>query len=161
MAEDGVPRLLVLDDERIIADTVCMIANQSGVEARAAYNPESAIAIAHEFRPEIFITGFCNGPGENGCETAAMVLTFLPECRIAIFSGSQYAAPVLQDFFDRGYEFDILPKPIHPQQFIEWLKAHGARAGEPTERSDFRTDRGYGRRALGGWRKWFAGRWLR
>ena len=33
MAEDGVPRLLVLDDERIIANTVCMIANQSGVEA--------------------------------------------------------------------------------------------------------------------------------
>lgn len=150
-----VSRLLVLDDERIIADTMCMIANHYGYEAKAAYNHSSAIAIAHEFHPDFFLTGFNNCSDENGCETAAIVLSFLPHCRIAIFSGSKNAVPVLQDFLDRGYDFDVLAKPVHPLDFVEWMKSHGAQAKDSIPGSDFRQDQGYVRRTWRFGRRWF------
>jgi PleD family two-component response regulator len=36
------PRVLVADDERVIADTLVMILNQSGFDARAVYSGEKA-----------------------------------------------------------------------------------------------------------------------
>ena len=137
MDENKVSRLLVLDDERVIADTMCMIASGSGYEARPAYDHYSAIAIAHEFRPDFFITGFNNGWGKNGCETAIELEGFLPQCVVALFSGSSAAAPVLEEYRQRGREFQILPKPIHPQQFLHWLKSNGARSGERPLHNEF------------------------
>ncbi|WP_109485432.1 response regulator [Occallatibacter savannae] len=132
-----VSRLLVLDDERTIADTMCLIANQAGYEARPAYDHESAIAIAHEYRPDFFIFGFNNGWGKNGCETAIELEGFLPQCVLALFSGSSAAAPVLEEYRQRGREFQILPKPVHPQVFLDWLKSNGGRAGEKIMHNEF------------------------
>ena len=153
MVEINVSRLLVLDDERIIADTMCTIANHYGYDVKATYDHDSAIAIAQEFRPDFLLTGFNNGSEENGCETAGMVLSFLPDCKIAIFSGSKDAAPALQDFSDRGYKFDVLAKPVHPLDFVEWMQAHGATAGAPIKKTGKRRDQGFVRRMWGFRRK--------
>ncbi len=37
------PKVLVVDDERVIADTLAMILNQSGFQARAVYSGETAL----------------------------------------------------------------------------------------------------------------------
>jgi len=43
------PKVLVADDERVIADTLAMILNQSGFQARAAYSGEVALELASTF----------------------------------------------------------------------------------------------------------------
>ena len=43
MAMQGVRRVLILDDEQIIANTLALILNRSGFEARAVYSGETAI----------------------------------------------------------------------------------------------------------------------
>ena len=48
--------VLVADDERVIADTLAMILNQSGFEARAVYSGERALEIALEFKPDMLIS---------------------------------------------------------------------------------------------------------
>ena len=49
------PKVLVADDERVIADTLVMILNQSGFDARAAYSGEKAVELASAFEPEMLI----------------------------------------------------------------------------------------------------------
>ncbi|UWZ86620.1 response regulator [Occallatibacter riparius] len=115
-------RVLILDDEKVIADTLCMVLNQSGYEARPAYDHASAMATAREFEPDVLITGFNNGCEENGCETAAELLTFLPHCYVFIFSGSASTAPVLEEFWQLGYRFDVLAKPVHPQDLLNQMR---------------------------------------
>ena len=45
------PKVLVADDERVIADTLAIILNQSGFEAKAVYSGEKAVETAKEWLP--------------------------------------------------------------------------------------------------------------
>ena len=50
------PKVLVADDERVIADTLAMILNQSGFEARAVYSGERALELAATLKPDMLIS---------------------------------------------------------------------------------------------------------
>jgi len=50
------PKVLVADDERVIADTLAIILNQSGFEATAVYNGEKAVETARTLRPDMVIS---------------------------------------------------------------------------------------------------------
>jgi DNA-binding NtrC family response regulator len=117
MATQNSTRVLILDDERVIADTLCIVLKHHGYRAYGAYNHHSAVTIAREFRPHVF-TGFNNLDDKNGCETALEVLSFLPRCRVMICSGSPAAADALNDYRRRGYNFETLAKPVHPQDLL-------------------------------------------
>jgi len=116
-------RVLILDDERIIVDTLCVVLKQGGYDARGTYTHDSAVSLAREFQPDAFLTGFLNHCKQNGCETAAEVLTFLPKCRIFIFSGTSAAGPVIEDYRRRGYNFEIFAKPLHPEILLAGLRS--------------------------------------
>lgn len=136
MSEPKVSRLLILDDERVLVDTLCMIVNDSGYEARVAYDHDTAMAIAREFKPDFFLTGFCNCCVENGSESIAEIQTFLPECRTLLFTGTASAVPVIEDYFRRGYEFQVFAKPRHPMDFLHWMRSQGATARADAPKSD-------------------------
>jgi DNA-binding NtrC family response regulator len=116
-------RLLILDDERLIVDTLCTIVKQYGYECRGAYTHSSAVAIAREFRPDVFLTGFVNLCDKNGCETAIEILAFLPRCSVFIFSGAAATAAELERYRQRGHAFEVLPKPLDPQILLEKLRS--------------------------------------
>ncbi|WP_109485700.1 response regulator [Occallatibacter savannae] len=128
MSEAKVSRLLILDDEKVLVDILCRIVNECGYEARGAYDHDTAMAIAREFEPDFFLTGFCNSCDKNGCESIAELETFLPQCRNVLFSGTASAAPFIEEYFRRGYEFQVFAKPLHPQDFLNWMRSHGATA---------------------------------
>jgi DNA-binding NtrC family response regulator len=115
-------RVLVLDDERVIADVLSIVLSQSGYDARPAYNHSTAVAIAREFRPHLLITGFNNACEKNGCETAIEVLGLLPDCNVLISSGQAATAIALEDYRRRGYDFDVLAKPVHPDDLLEKVR---------------------------------------
>ena len=50
------PRVLVADDEQVIANTLAIILNQAGFEARAVYSGEKAIDALDTFRPDMLIS---------------------------------------------------------------------------------------------------------
>ena len=50
------PRVLVADDEQVIANTLAIILNQAGFEARAVYSGEKAIEALEEFQPDMLIS---------------------------------------------------------------------------------------------------------
>ena len=50
------PRVLVADDEQVIANTLAIILNQAGFEARAVYSGEKAIEALDIFHPDMLIS---------------------------------------------------------------------------------------------------------
>ncbi len=61
------PSALVIDDNRSMADGVCMMLNLLGVRARAAYGPRAALMMLGENLPDIIFLDI-NMPGVDGFE---------------------------------------------------------------------------------------------
>jgi DNA-binding response OmpR family regulator len=116
------PRVLVADDERVIADTLAMILNQSGFEARVAYTGERALELASEYQPEMLISDVIMA-GLNGIDAAIKIREILPSIKILLFSGQAATADLLEKARSQGYEFEILAKPVHPQDLLAKLRA--------------------------------------
>ncbi len=110
-------RVLVADDERVIADTLAMILNQSGFETRVAYSGEQAVEIAIVFHPEMLISDVIM-TGVNGIDAAIEIRRMLPEIKVLLFSGQAATADLLEKARARGYDFEILAKPVHPQDLL-------------------------------------------
>ena len=116
------PKVLVVDDERVIADTLAMILNQSGFEARAVYSGEKAVEMASTFTPDMLITDVIMAD-LNGIDAAIMIRSILPKIKILLFSGQAATADLLEKARAKGYEFEILAKPVHPQDLLSRLQA--------------------------------------
>jgi CheY-like chemotaxis protein len=116
------PKVLVVDDERVIADTLAMILNQSGFDARAVYSGEKAVEMASTFAPDMLITDVIMAD-LNGIDAAIMIRAIVPKIKILLFSGQAATADLLEKARAKGYEFEILAKPVHPQDLLSRLQA--------------------------------------
>jgi len=115
------PRILVVDDEKRIADTVAEILNLSGFEAVAAYDGWSALEAALRFSPDYLLSDVLM-PRMNGAELAIAIRQSRPATKILLFSGQAGISEILHSAQERGYAFDVLAKPVHPAKLIERLR---------------------------------------
>ncbi|MGB7547075.1 MAG: response regulator [Terracidiphilus sp.] len=116
------PKVLVVDDEQVIADTLAMILNQSGFQARAVYSGEKALESAATFAPDMLITDVIMAD-LNGIDAAIQIRALLPHIKILLFSGQAATADLLENARSQGYEFEILAKPVHPQDLLSKMRA--------------------------------------
>jgi CheY-like chemotaxis protein len=121
MPETAKPRILVADDERVIADSLAMILNQSGFDARAVYSGEKAVELAVTFQPEMLLSDVIMA-GLSGIEAAIRIRALFPQVKILLFSGQAATADLLEKARAQGYEFEILSKPVHPQDLLARLR---------------------------------------
>lgn len=115
------PRVLVADDEQVIANTLAIILNQSGFEARAVYSGEKAVEAIDEFHPDMLISDVIM-TGMTGIEAAIQTREKLPNCKILLFSGQAATADLLERARSQGHEFEILAKPVHPTDLLAKLR---------------------------------------
>jgi DNA-binding response OmpR family regulator len=115
------PKVLIADDERMIADTLAIILNQSGFEATAVYTGEEAVLTAKTLQPDVLISDVIM-PGLNGIDVAIEIRHIVPTCKILLFSGQSLTADLLEDARSRGYDFEVLAKPIAPRQLLARLE---------------------------------------
>jgi CheY-like chemotaxis protein len=115
------PRVLVADDEQVIANTLAIILNQSGFEARAVYSGESAVELLDSFKPDMLISDVIM-TGMTGIEAAILTRSRLPKCKILLFSGQAATADLLEKAREQGHEFEILAKPVHPTDLLAKLR---------------------------------------
>jgi CheY-like chemotaxis protein len=114
-------KIIVVDDEPIIADTLVNILEGEGHDALAVSHGESAIKWAQMVLPDAIISDVIM-PGMDGIETAKAIMKLLPKCRIILFSGQAASVDLLAKARDEGYIFEVLPKPINPEKLLEKLK---------------------------------------
>ena len=115
------PKVLVADDEQVIADTLAMILNQSGFEARAVYSGEKALELAPIFEPNMLISDVIMAD-LDGISTAIRIQELLPRIKVLLFSGQAATADLLERARAQGHEFEILAKPVHPQDLLSKLR---------------------------------------
>jgi CheY-like chemotaxis protein len=115
------PKVLVADDEQVIANTLAIILNQAGFEARAVFNGEKAVELLDSFQPDMLISDVIM-TGMTGIEAAIIARSRLPNCKILLFSGQAATADLLEKAREQGHEFEILAKPVHPTDLLAKLR---------------------------------------
>ena len=113
--------VLVVDDERVIADTLSLILSKSGYNVLTAYDGKAALEIARSVPPALLITDVVM-PGMTGIELAIMLVEVIPDCKVLLFSGQAATVDLLAAARDMGYEFTILTKPVHPTDMLRRVK---------------------------------------
>ncbi len=115
------PSILVVDDQKLIADSLLDILNGAGFRAVVAYDGASALRIAESAPPDYLLTDVVM-PAMNGVELAIAIRKKYPATRIVLFSGQAGISDILLQGKEQGYEFELIAKPIHPDKLIDELK---------------------------------------
>jgi len=119
--QSDLPRILVVDDERRIADTVSEILRLAGFHVVSAYDGWKALEIAIRFQPDYLLSDVLM-PHMNGVDLAIEVRRICPQAKILLFSGQAGISDILVEGKRRGFEFPLIAKPIHPLKLIERIK---------------------------------------
>jgi PleD family two-component response regulator len=114
-------RVLVVDDERLIAETVAAILNVNGFEAVEAFNGEDALEAARNLQPDIVLTDVLM-PKMSGVELGIRIRQEFPETKIFLFSGQAATSELMRKAEADGYTFELFSKPIHPEDLIAKLR---------------------------------------
>lgn len=110
-------RVLIVDDERRIADTMKIIFANAGYSARATYSAEEAVPLIAQWNPHLLILDV-RLPGMNGIDLAMGVKAQYPQCNILLFSGDGSVAELLEAARQKGHYFEMLAKPVPPADFL-------------------------------------------
>ena len=113
----GKPVVLVVDDEKVIADTLSMILSRSGFSTMAAYDGFTALELARATPPDLLISDVVM-PGMTGVELAITVIQTIPGCKVLLFSGQAATVDLLEKARNAGHNFTTLTKPIHPTDML-------------------------------------------
>ncbi len=120
------PKILVVDDERLLADTTTAILGRAGFIAKTAYDGFGALEVMASFHPDYLLTDIMM-PAMNGVELAIAATKMYPTTKIMLFSGQAGISEILEKSKLEGFEFQLLAKPVHPSKLVEGLKRLGNR----------------------------------
>jgi len=115
-------KVLIADDEKVIADTLALILNQGGFDARAVYTCEKALEVAPAFQPDMLISDVLMAD-LNGVDAAIKMRRLLPQIRVFLLSGQAVSAELLAKAKANELGFEVLVKPVHPRDLIAKLKS--------------------------------------
>jgi CheY-like chemotaxis protein len=107
--------ILVVDDERSLADTMAEILERAGYRIYTAYGAAEALERLQELRPALLITDVMM-PGMDGVELARKASRLCPGIRIFLISGHAGAAEIAGSVHEP--RLDLLPKPIPPEELL-------------------------------------------
>ena len=109
--------IFVVDDQKIVADSMAAVLGIQGHQALAFYSAYDALAHATERTPDLLVSDV-NMLGMNGIELAIRFAEEMPSCKVLLISGLAATANLLRDAEAKGYKFEILAKPTTPHDLI-------------------------------------------
>jgi DNA-binding NtrC family response regulator len=115
------PRVLVVDDEAIIATTLAMILRQQGFDAYSFELPLETLQAARDNAPDLLISDVVM-PEMSGIELAIKVRESCPNCKVLLFSGQAATAGLLDKARAEGHDFELLAKPVHPTDLLAKIR---------------------------------------
>ncbi|HEY2858800.1 MAG TPA: response regulator [Terracidiphilus sp.] len=120
-------RVLVVDDDIRVADSLASILAASGHEAVSAYSAEAAIKLAERLCPHAVISDIVMGP-VSGIELANHMREHFPGCKILLISGHAAAGDFGQKVLARSSTLQFAPKPVPPDRILAFVAScRGAR----------------------------------
>ena len=116
-------RILVVDDDTAIADSLAVILTSSGYHTKAVHSAEEAIEESVLLAPDVLITDVIMA-GMSGIDLAIHISNTVPTCKIILFSGQAQTPELLREAEEHGYRFELLHKPVHPQVLLQRLSEY-------------------------------------
>jgi DNA-binding NtrC family response regulator len=113
-------RVLVIDDEKLIADTLVGILRLHNYDASAVYSAEDALDLCRDHCPAVVITDVIMGP-ISGVQLGIRLIKKFPDCRVLMISGHVQVCTRLPDSKAFSDHFTIFAKPIDPQKILDFL----------------------------------------
>ena len=127
----GKKRILIVDDEVVIADSLVRIFLASGYESKAAYSAEEAVQVVLEWVPDLAIVDV-RLKEMDGVDFAVQLREQFPSCEIALFTGLTDLSNLLEKARDACHTFQVISKPISPKDILDFVarKLSGMGEGE-------------------------------
>jgi CheY-like chemotaxis protein len=114
-------RIFVVDDEIIIASTLATILQRNGFDALSFTQPLEALKAARVKAPDLLISDVMM-PDLSGIDLAILLKKDCPGCKVLLFSGQAATSNLLQVARDKGHDFELISKPIHPAEFLQKIR---------------------------------------
>lgn len=115
---NSIRKILIIDDDHGIADTLALIFSTQNYAARVAYSAEEAIELIAECPPDLAIVDVML-PQMNGIDLAIVLKANYPACRTLLFSGQPDTSRLVEEALKKGHKFEILAKPLPPAFLLE------------------------------------------
>jgi CheY-like chemotaxis protein len=111
-------RVLIVDDDRLVADTLALIFAKSGFESIASYSTDEALECARQFHPDLLLCDITM-PGRDGLDLVREITRELPSCRIIVLTGFySNLAGVREQSTQLNRPLGILTKPCQPTDLL-------------------------------------------
>jgi DNA-binding NtrC family response regulator len=111
-------RVLVVDDERLTADTLGIIFQKKGFDTRVAYTVEDALNTAAKFFPHLILCDITM-PGRDGLELIVEVARRELKCSILVLTGYlTNLRPVREQLHKMSQPAHVLIKPCPPEELL-------------------------------------------
>jgi CheY-like chemotaxis protein len=110
-------RVLVVDDEKFVADTLAMILQGEGHDAFAVYDGNAALIKSESFIPDCVISDVVM-PGMNGIELCSAIEKRYPDCQLLLFSGQASTSELIAKARAEGHMWELLAKPLDPEELL-------------------------------------------
>jgi DNA-binding NtrC family response regulator len=120
--ENGNLRVLVVDDDMRVADSIVQILATSGYTAVGAYSAEAAMKMAEKLNPQVVISDVVMGP-VSGIELALHVREHHPDCRVLLISGIATPSAHMPGLGVQGAKLQFMSKPVDPARILEFVAA--------------------------------------
>jgi len=113
---DRLPTALIVDDDRIVADSLVLVLQNNGFQASASYSAQEALSTADRQQPQVAIIE-ARLPDLDGVRLARRIQVLSPQTEILLMSACPDAAELVETC-----EFEVLAKPIALEKLMAKMR---------------------------------------
>jgi len=113
-------RVLVIDDDHLVADTLTLIFQANGYDSEAVYSAADGLVRARSFIPQLLLCDVTM-PEETGLQLAEKVQHEMPNCKLLMLTA--YASKVEQHASRTQRPIKLLSKPCRPETLLREAQA--------------------------------------
>ncbi len=111
-------RVLVVDDDKLVADTLSLIFKANGFDAEACYSAAEGLERARIYDPGLLLCDVTM-PETTGLELAARIDRELPKCKILMLTAySTNLLRVGEQSEKMSRPLNVLSKPCRPEDLL-------------------------------------------
>jgi CheY-like chemotaxis protein len=116
--EGTMQRVLVVDDDRLVADTLALIFERNGFAAKAAYSADEALECSRKFAPHLLLCDVTM-PARDGLSLVEDMTRELPSCRILVLTGFYSNLKSIREQARKlSRPLSVLTKPCQPAELL-------------------------------------------
>ena len=116
-------RILIVDDEPLVAQTLALVFRRNGFEADAVFNADQALAQVRSSPPNLVLCDI-DMPGRDGISLMGDLSRELPHCPILVLTGFYSGLSRVREYVATlAQQVSIVTKPCQP---VELLRHAGA-----------------------------------